>query len=213
MPKSYVPCSHQPSFRALCAGAAKATTFDVDIVHSHIAFFMTILVSRKSLAPPTTFPALRVRRRKAGIKHPQRDRQGREPVDEQQAARRDIQGADWFNATEFPDITFVGKDFKKVDDKTGTIAGDLTIAGITKPTTLNVTFNKEGQNPWDKSHVVGFSARTTVKRSDFGMKAALGMIGDDVDSTSKWRAGAARSFANRGPAARVLPGAGGLLRG
>ncbi|WP_258119618.1 YceI family protein [Mesorhizobium onobrychidis] len=167
---------------ALCAGAAKATTFDVDIVHSHIAFFIDHLGFSKVIGTANDFSGsfefdaakpesstLNVTVKVAGLSTNSKQRDD------------DIQGADWFNATEFPDITFVGKDFKKVDDKTGTIAGDLTIAGVTKPTTLNVTFNKEGQNPWDKSHVVGFSARTTVKRSDFGMKAAQGMIGDDVD--------------------------------
>nr|WP_276327639.1 YceI family protein [Sinorhizobium fredii] len=39
---------------------------------------------------------------------------------------------------------------------------------------------QQGENPWEKSHVVGFSAQTKVKRSDFGMKSALGMIGDEV---------------------------------
>ncbi|AWI60237.1 hypothetical protein AB395_00005060 (plasmid) [Sinorhizobium fredii CCBAU 45436] len=41
---------------------------------------------------------------------------------------------------------------------------------MTQLVTLDVVFNKEGENPWEKSHVVGFSAQTKVKRSDFGMK-------------------------------------------
>ncbi|WP_306767032.1 YceI family protein [Rhizobium leguminosarum] len=79
-------------------------------------------------------------------------------------------GADWLNATEFPEITFVGREFAKTTETK--IVGDLTIAGVTKMTALDVVFNKEGQKPWDKSHVVGFSATTQIKRSDFGMKAA-----------------------------------------
>jgi polyisoprenoid-binding protein YceI len=41
--------------------------------------------------------------------------------------------------------------------------------------------NKVGQNPLDKIDSAGFSARGTLKRSDFGMKTYLGAIGDDID--------------------------------
>jgi polyisoprenoid-binding protein YceI len=162
-------------------GGAKASTFDIDIVHSHIAFFIDHLGFSKVIGTANDFsgsfdfdPAapekstLNVAVKVAGIFTNSKQRDG------------DIQGADWFNATEFPDITYVGKEFKRTGDKTGTILGDLTIAGVTNPVTLDVTFNKDGQNPWDKSHVVGFSAKTTIKRSDYGMKAALGLIGDEV---------------------------------
>jgi polyisoprenoid-binding protein YceI len=44
-----------------------------------------------------------------------------------------------------------------------------------------VVVNKVGQNPLDKINSAGFSARGTLKRSDFGMKTFLGPIGDDVD--------------------------------
>jgi polyisoprenoid-binding protein YceI len=166
---------------ALMAGGAQAATYDIDIVHSHIAFFIDHLGFSRVIGTANDFSGtfdfdvaqpekstldVKVKVASISTNNQQRD--------------SDIQGADWFNAPEFPDITFTGKEFKKTGDKTGTILGDLTIAGVTNPVVLNVTFNKEGQNPWDKSHVVGFSGETTVKRSDFGMKAALGMIGDEV---------------------------------
>jgi polyisoprenoid-binding protein YceI len=37
------------------------------------------------------------------------------------------------------------------------------------------------QNPLDKINSAGFSARGTLKRSDFGMKTFLGAIGDEID--------------------------------
>ena len=94
---------------------------------------------------------------------------------------KDLKGADWFNVTEFPEMTFVGAEFVKRDDHTGTVTGKLTLHGVTKPVTLNVVVNKVGQNPLDKIDSAGFSARGTLKRSDFGMKTYLGAIGDDVD--------------------------------
>jgi polyisoprenoid-binding protein YceI len=94
---------------------------------------------------------------------------------------KDLKGADWLNVTEFPEMTYVGTEFVKKDDHTGTVTGKLTLHGVTKPVTLNVVVNKVGQNPLDKIDSAGFSARGTFKRSDFGMKTYLGAIGDDVD--------------------------------
>ena len=161
---------------------AHAAKFDIDIVHSGIAFYIDHLGFSRVIGTATDFSgsfefdaakpdasSLDVKVGVSSISTNNKQRDG------------DIQGADWFNATEFPEITFVGKEFKKTTDTTGEITGDWTIAGVTQPARLDVTFNKEGQNPWDKSHVVGFSARTKIKRSDFGMKAALGMIGDEVE--------------------------------
>ncbi|MCG5478673.1 MAG: YceI family protein [Ensifer alkalisoli] len=166
---------------ALSIGPARARTYDIDIVHSNIVFFIDHLGFSRVVGVARDFggnfefdPAkpeassldVTVKVESISTNNKQRD--------------SDIQGADWFNAAEFPDITFVGKAYERTGEKTGKVAGDLTIAGITQPATLDVTFNKEGENPWDKSQVVGFSAETTVKRSDFGLKTALGMIGDDV---------------------------------
>jgi len=94
---------------------------------------------------------------------------------------KDLKGADWFNTTEFPEITYVGSQFAKKDEHKGTITGKLTLHGVAKPVTFDVVVNKVGQNPLDKINSAGFSARGTLKRSDFGMKTFLGAIGDDVD--------------------------------
>ena len=78
-------------------------------------------------------------------------------------------------------MTFIGTDFVKKGDHTGTVTGNLTLHGVTKPVTLNIVVKKVAQNPLDKIDSVGFSARGMFKRSDFGMKTYLGAIGDDVD--------------------------------
>ncbi|MGP0061409.1 MAG: YceI family protein [Beijerinckiaceae bacterium] len=93
----------------------------------------------------------------------------------------DLKGADWFNVTEFPEMKFVGTKFTKIDEKTGTMTGDLTLLGVTKPVTLEVTFNKAGVRPTDKSDAAGFSAHGSLKRSDFGLKTFLPYIADQVD--------------------------------
>ena len=93
----------------------------------------------------------------------------------------DLKGADWFNVTEFPQMTFVGTGFTKKDDKNGEITGDLTMLSVTKPITLQVTFNQAGKRPSDNADAVGFSARGSLNRSDFGIKTFLPYIGDKVD--------------------------------
>lgn len=92
----------------------------------------------------------------------------------------DIKGADWLDVAEFPTITFVGTSYKKTDDKHGTITGDLTIHGVTKSETLDVTLNTVGIHPMAKVQAAGFDATATIKRSDFGIKTYLPYIGDDI---------------------------------
>jgi polyisoprenoid-binding protein YceI len=97
------------------------------------------------------------------------------------ARDKDLKGADWFNVTEFPEMTFIGIEFVKKGEHTGTITGNLTLHGTTKPVTLDVVFNKIGQNSFDRQNSAGLSARGTLKRFDFGMKTLLGPIGDEID--------------------------------
>ena len=53
---------------------------------------------------------------------------------------------------------------------------------MTKPVTLDVTFNKAGAHPFNpKKQLIGFSATGTLKRSEFGMKYALPAVGDEVE--------------------------------
>jgi polyisoprenoid-binding protein YceI len=92
----------------------------------------------------------------------------------------DLKGADWFNVTEFPEMTFTGVGYSKTDDHTGTVTGNLTLLGVTKPVTLHVTFNNAGLRASDKKQAAGFSATGKIKRSDFGMKTFIPYIGDDV---------------------------------
>jgi polyisoprenoid-binding protein YceI len=93
----------------------------------------------------------------------------------------ELEGGDWFNVAEFPEINFVGTAYAKRDDKSGTVTGNLTLLGVTKPVTLDVTLNKAAQNPMSKADTVGFSARGSLKRTDFGLTNFLASVGDKVD--------------------------------
>jgi polyisoprenoid-binding protein YceI len=89
-------------------------------------------------------------------------------------------GANFMNSAKFPTITFVSKSVAKTGDKTGKVTGDLTFLGVTKPVTLDVTYVGNRNDPRANKHKIGFSATGRIKRSDFGLKYGIPMVGDDV---------------------------------
>lgn len=94
-------------------------------------------------------------------------------------------GGDFLDADNHPEITFVGTGAQASGEDSGTVTGDLTILGVTKPITLQVTKNKAGAYPFGEGppYVIGVSVRGTVKRSEFGMSYAVenGFVGDEID--------------------------------
>lgn len=88
-----------------------------------------------------------------------------------------------FHADKFPTASFVSTEITKATANTGTVTGNLTIAGVTKPVTLNVTFNGGRNSPMPlQPYRIGFDATTTIKRSDFGLTKMMwsGLVSDDV---------------------------------
>ena len=55
--------------------------------------------------------------------------------------------ADFFNVIKFPEMTFKSTVVKAVADKKLKVTGDLTLLGVTKPVTMDVTINKIGTHP------------------------------------------------------------------
>jgi polyisoprenoid-binding protein YceI len=63
------------------------------------------------------------------------------------------------------------------------MTGELTLMGVTKPVTFNVTLIGAGHEPLPLPlgrRAAGFEATTTIKRSDFGSTFLNNMVGDDV---------------------------------
>ena len=92
-----------------------------------------------------------------------------------------MKNEDFFNVEKYPAMTFKSTNIEVTGEKTAKITGDLTILETTKPVTLDTTFNKAGKHPFGDKYVAGFSAKTMIKRSDFGMVYGLPAIGDDVE--------------------------------
>jgi polyisoprenoid-binding protein YceI len=91
-----------------------------------------------------------------------------------------LQGKEFFNTVQFPEITFKSTKVERKGTAKGTVTGNLTFLGVTKPVTLKVTFNKKAFSKYTGGDVVGFSASGKINRSDFGMKAYLPDVGDQV---------------------------------
>jgi polyisoprenoid-binding protein YceI len=91
-----------------------------------------------------------------------------------------LRSADFFDAEKFPTITFKSTSVKAAGKGKLKVSGDLTIKGITKPVVLDVTINKTGVQPIAKREAAGFSAATTVKRTDFGLGLYAPNVSDQV---------------------------------
>ena len=78
-----------------------------------------------------------------------------------------LKSADFFDAEQFPAITFESTSIIKSDDGFDVI-GNLTIKDVTKEVTFETTFNGTGNNPWGQA-VYGFEAETKINREDFGL--------------------------------------------
>ncbi len=86
----------------------------------------------------------------------------------------------FFNSGTHKAITFKTTKITKTGENTGTATGNLTFLGVTKPITLDVTYIGDRNDPRSQKHKIGFSATTTVKRSEWGMEWGQAFIGDDV---------------------------------
>lgn len=92
-----------------------------------------------------------------------------------------LRGKSFFDTTEFPEIVFESTAVEMTSDATASIAGNLTIKGVTRPLVLQATLNKAAINPLARVPALGFSATGKVNRSEFGLSDYLPMVGDEVE--------------------------------
>ena len=91
----------------------------------------------------------------------------------------DLKSEHFLNAAQFPNITFQSTKVAKSGDNTLKVTGNLTIRGVTKEVTLDVTGPTAPISAMG-SQRRGFSATTKINRQDFGVSADPGMVGDDI---------------------------------
>ena len=94
-----------------------------------------------------------------------------------------LKGADFFDAAKEPTLTFKSTSFKKVSGNKYKVSGNLTIKGVTKPLTLDLTLTGPLANPNNKKLAVGIKATGTINRKDFGVGTSLAseMVSEEVE--------------------------------
>ncbi|MEO6226877.1 MAG: YceI family protein [Thermomonas sp.] len=91
-----------------------------------------------------------------------------------------LKTADFFDAAKFPAATFKSNKVHAVSKGKFKVDGTLTIRGVAKPVTLDVTLNNVGVHPMTKQQSIGFDATATIKRSEFGMGMYAPAVSDDI---------------------------------
>ena len=101
-----------------------------------------------------------------------------------QSRDTDIKGSKYFDVANFPKATFTSTSVAKNGNNL-TVSGNFTLHGVTKPVVLDVEGPTASVTDGRKKIHRGFSATTTIKRTDFGIGASVpsAMLGDEVQLT------------------------------
>ncbi len=94
-----------------------------------------------------------------------------------------IQAEDFLDTAKYPTATFKSTRVVFEGDQPRAIEGDLTIKGITKPVTLQVTHFAAMTHPMLKKDAIGANASTLIKRSEFNAGKYAPYVGDEVTIT------------------------------
>ncbi|MFN3823096.1 MAG: YceI family protein [Pseudorhodobacter sp.] len=87
---------------------------------------------------------------------------------------------DFFDAADDELVSFTSTGIEVTGETAAKITGDLTLNGVTKPVVLDAVMNQIGDHPMESKPWAGFSATTTVLRSDFNLGAFAPFISDEV---------------------------------
>jgi polyisoprenoid-binding protein YceI len=179
------PVVSNPSV-ARSPSTSAAGTFALDASHSHVGFAVRhMMISNvrgefQKLAGTVSYDPARPEATAVDVKIEVASVNTR---DEKRDAH--LKSADFFDAENFPYLTFTSKSARRRKDGLE-LTGELTIHGTTREVTLAVEdITPEHADPWGNRRV-GASARTKIRRSDFGMQrnAALEaggvLVGDEV---------------------------------
>ncbi len=95
----------------------------------------------------------------------------------------ELVGADWLDAAKFPAMIFASDSVQATGAQTADITGTLTLHGVARPVVLHAKFVGGGRNVMSGHQAMGFEAQASIKRSDFGVKTYVPLVGDEVTIT------------------------------
>lgn len=91
-----------------------------------------------------------------------------------------LRGKDFLNVSEFPEAKFVSTSFVPNANGTGTLSGEVTLHGVTKPLTIDVKYIGEGKDPWG-GYRIGFEGTGKLILADFGITKDIGPASKELD--------------------------------
>ena len=94
-----------------------------------------------------------------------------------------LRSADFFNAAEFPEMTYKSTNVVFAGDNPTTVEGNLTLLGVTKPVSLKIDRFKCNPATATAKERCGGDGSGKIKRSDFGMSRGIPQIGDELQLT------------------------------
>lgn len=168
------------------AGAATAqTTWKVDKAHSKLGFSITHLMISEVEGQFNSFDATITSKGEdfadatveltADISTIDTNNEGRD---------KHLRSADFFDVEKFSTLTFKSTSVKKVDDKNYKVTGDLTMHGVTKTITLDLTLIGTAAGR-DGKKIAGFKATGTLNRIEYGVGKSGPGAGDEVTIVAK----------------------------
>ena len=94
--------------------------------------------------------------------------------------KNDLMDRTWFDQARYPQARFSTLSVTPVSGSEFEFTGNLEWRGVTKPITLQVSFLGGANNILTGKYTLGFSARGSFKRSDFGMDSYIPLVGDEI---------------------------------
>ncbi|WP_042578262.1 YceI family protein [Variovorax paradoxus] len=92
----------------------------------------------------------------------------------------ELRSRDWLDAERFPSIAFDFAAPLSLAENSFQVTGALSLHGVARSFTFDVDFVGAGVNPAKQVYTIGFDIRGRIRRSDYGVTAALPMIGDEL---------------------------------
>ena len=171
----------------LFTGAVNAQNWTLDKAHSKLGFGVTHLLVSEVEGNYNSFDAKIISSKddfsdaiielSADVATVNTNNEGRD---------KHLKSPDFFDADKFNALTFKSKSLTKVEGKKYKMVGDLTLHGVTRTVTLDVTFNGPAVHPYSKKTIAGFKVSGSIKRSDFGVGGGTptAVVSDEVAITA-----------------------------
>lgn len=101
-----------------------------------------------------------------------------------------LNSREYFNPDVHPDITFKSVSVTPTGQRTAEVTGELSMNGFARPVVLDVIWNFSGEHPlsainptYAGVYASGFSAKTQIRRSDFGLTRSIPFVSDEIRIT------------------------------